>query len=213
MWPRSFPRRPAASAAPSPGLGEHNDEIYLRLLGLSAQTVRAIEIAAGHLMSAGLQRAHLELGKCPALIVIDFVKAYVTPGSALYADFEAPRLATVQLLDACRRKGILIIHTQVAYQPGGADGGVFFRKLPALRCFDPSVHPELVGFAAGLQPRPGEVVITKQYASAFFGTTLAVDARREKYRYATDRRRDYQRLHPRHRGRQLPARIHSRRSA
>ena len=28
-------------------------------------------------------------------------------------------------------------------------------------------------FADGLEPRPGELVITKQYASAFFGTTLA----------------------------------------
>ncbi len=124
-------------------------------------------------MSADLQRAYLELGKRPALIVIDFVKAYVTPGSALYADFEASRQAAVKLLEASRAMGILIIHTQVTYQPGGADGGVFFRKLPALRCFDPSVHPELVGFAEGLQPRPNEVVITKQYASAFFGTTLA----------------------------------------
>ena len=120
-----------------------------------------------------LQRAHLELGKHPALIVIDFVKAYVTPGSALYADFEAPRQSAVQLLNACRHKGLLVIHTEVSYQSGGIDGGVFFRKLPALRCFDPGVHPELVGFAEGLQPQAGEIVLTKQYASAFFGTTLA----------------------------------------
>jgi nicotinamidase-related amidase len=123
--------------------------------------------------SAPLQRGTLEFGVRPALIVIDFVKAYVTPGSALYADFESQRLAAVRLLEACRARGVLIIHTEVAYQPGGADGGVFFRKLPALRCFDRSVHPELVGFAQGLQPRAGEIVISKQYASAFFGTTLA----------------------------------------
>ena len=120
-----------------------------------------------------LQRATLEFGARPALIVIDFVKAYVTPGSALYADFESQRLATVRVLEACRAAGILVIHTEVAYQPGGADGGVFFRKLPALRCFDRSAHPELVGFAEGLRPRAGEILITKQYASAFFGTTLA----------------------------------------
>lgn len=120
-----------------------------------------------------LQRGTLEWGTRPALIVIDFVKPYVTPGSPLYADFEPQRLAAVRLFESARAAGILIIHTEVAYQPGGTDGGVFFRKLPALRCFDRSVHPELVGFAAGLQPRAGEIVITKQYASAFFGTTLA----------------------------------------
>lgn len=123
--------------------------------------------------SIDLPRGVLELGARPALIVIDFVKAYVTPGSPLFADFEAPRLATVRLLAAARSKGILIIHTDVAYQPGGADGGVFFKKLPALRCFDRRAHPELVGFAKGLEPQPGEVLITKQYASAFFGTSLS----------------------------------------
>jgi nicotinamidase-related amidase len=120
-----------------------------------------------------LTRGTLEPGPRPALIVIDFVNAYVTPGSPLYADFEAPRLAAVQLLGACRRQGVLVVHTDVAYQPDGVDGGVFFKKLPALRCFDKRAHPELVGFASGLQPLPGEIVISKQYASAFFGTSLA----------------------------------------
>jgi len=66
-----------------------------------------------------------------------------------------------------------VLHTNVSYQPGGADGGVFFRKLPALRCFERGLHPDLTGFVAGLDPLPAETVITKQYASAFFGTSLA----------------------------------------
>ena len=52
------------------------------------------------------------------------------------------------------------------------DGGVFFRKVPALSCFEAGRHPELAAFAEGLEPVAGETVITKQYASAFFGTTL-----------------------------------------
>jgi maleamate amidohydrolase len=115
----------------------------------------------------------LDFGLRPALVVIDFVKAYVTPGSPLCADFEAPRLACVQLLAAARAAGIFIVHTNVAYEPGGADGGVFFRKLPALRCFERGVHPELTEFVPGLEPLTTESVITKQYASAFFGTPLA----------------------------------------
>lgn len=50
---------------------------------------------------------------------------------------------------------------------------MFYRKVPALRCFEEGLHPELAAFAEGLEPAPGETVITKQYASAFFGTTLA----------------------------------------
>ena len=155
-----------------------------------------------------LQPGTLEFGVRPALIVIDFVKAYVTPGSALYADFESQRLATVHLLEICRAKPVLILHTEVAYQPGGTDGGVFFRKLPALRCFDRSVHPELVGFAEGLQPLAGEIVITKQYASAFFGTTLASTLAANRIDTLTHRRCHDQWLHSRDRCRCLPARFH-----
>lgn len=115
----------------------------------------------------------LALGARPALIVIDFVKAYTTPGSPLCADFESARCACVELLGAARAARIFIVHTNVAYEPGGRDGGVFFRKLPALRVFERGVHPELTGFVSGLEPVAGERVITKQYASAFFGTPLA----------------------------------------
>jgi maleamate amidohydrolase len=115
----------------------------------------------------------LALGTRPGLIVIDFVKAYITPGSPLCADFESARRACVELLAAARAAGIFIVHTNVAYEPGGRDGGVFFRKLPALRVFERGVHPELTGFVTGLEPMTGEPVLTKQYASAFFGTPLA----------------------------------------
>jgi len=109
----------------------------------------------------------------PALLVIDFVRAYLVEGSPLYAGAEPARAAAQTLLEAARRAAIPVIHTNVQYQPGGRDGGVFFRKVPALKCFEAGAHPDLAAFAAGLEPVAGETVITKQYASAFFGTTLA----------------------------------------
>ena len=115
----------------------------------------------------------LEPGRRPALLVVDFVRAYLTPGSPLYAGVEGARAAAERLLGAARRAGIPVFHTNVAYQPGGADGGVFFRKLPVLACFERGRHPELAAFAEGLEPHAGETVVTKQYASAFFGTPLA----------------------------------------
>lgn len=118
-------------------------------------------------------RGSLEFGAHPALVLIDFVEAYVTPGSPLYANFEAPRAACVRLLAASRQAWIPVVHTNVSYQRGGADGGVFFRKLPALRCFEQGADAKLAEFVAGLEPLPGETVVTKQYASAFFGTSLA----------------------------------------
>lgn len=115
----------------------------------------------------------LPFGQRPALLVIDFVKAYLEKDSPLYAGVESARAGCEELLTLARAKGLPIVHTNVVYQPGGRDGGVFFRKVPALGCFVAGAHPRLAEFASGLEPLPGETVISKQYASAFFGTSLA----------------------------------------
>lgn len=115
----------------------------------------------------------LQPGQRPALLIIDFVRAYLEPASPLYAGVEQARADCETLLGAARAAGIPIVHTNVVYQPGGRDGGVFFRKVPALKCFESGAHPELAAFAEGLEPLPSETVISKQYASAFFGTSLA----------------------------------------
>jgi nicotinamidase-related amidase len=107
------------------------------------------------------------------LLVVDFVQAYLVQDSPLFAAAEPARAAAEALLASARGAGIPIVHTGVRYQAGGRDGGVFFRKVPALACFEDGVRPDLAAFAAGLQPWSGETVIFKQYASAFFGTTLA----------------------------------------
>jgi nicotinamidase-related amidase len=74
-------------------------------------------------------------------------------------------------LEAARASAIPIVFTNVVYQPGGKDGGLFYRKVPALRLFQ-SGSP-LGAFPPGLEPREDETVVSKQYASAFFGTSLA----------------------------------------
>jgi maleamate amidohydrolase len=115
----------------------------------------------------------LEPGPHPALIVVDFVQAYLRPSSPLYAGVESARDACVQLLRSARDARVPVLHTNVRFQAGGRDGGVFFRKLPALRCFAQGGEPGLGEFDSALVPRDDELVITKQYASAFFGTSLA----------------------------------------
>lgn len=112
-------------------------------------------------------------GSRPALLIIDFVRAYLVKESPLYAGVEQARADCQTLLQAARAAHIPVIHTNVVYQPGGRDGGVFFRKVPALQCFVAGAHPDLAAFAEGLEPVPGETVISKQYASAFFATSLA----------------------------------------
>jgi maleamate amidohydrolase len=112
-------------------------------------------------------------GDRPAVVVVDVCRAYVEPTSPLYGDAFVTALDPIRrLVDAARGAGVPLVFTRVEYEPGGADGGVFYRKVPALACFD---RGNALGdwVDGGPAPGPGEVVVTKQYASAFFGTSLA----------------------------------------
>jgi len=113
----------------------------------------------------------LPFGKRPALLVIDVVVAYLDPASPLYAGVEDALASNERLVAAARTAGVPVIFTNVEYTPGGADGGVFFRKVPALRLFERG--SPMGAFPSSLQPRADELVVTKQYASSFFGTSLA----------------------------------------
>lgn len=139
---------------------------------MTADTREGTESLAANYARGGFTQ-QLAPGARPALLVIDFVKAYLLPGYPLYAGVESAHAAAVRLLGAARAAGIPVLHTNVEYQPGGRNGGIFFRKVPALRCFEAGAHPEAAAFGDGLEPLPGETVVTKQYASAFFGTSLA----------------------------------------
>jgi maleamate amidohydrolase len=112
-------------------------------------------------------------GRRPALILIDFAQAYFDPAAPLFGG-DGCRTAldsALRLRETARAQGIPVVLTEVRYRKGGADGGVFFRKAPPLSCF---VEGEATqAFAAGLTPHDDEYVITKQYPSSFFGTSLA----------------------------------------
>jgi len=113
----------------------------------------------------------LGFGKAPALILVDFVEAYFDKDCPLYAGVEDALSSALRIRDAARAAGIPVFYTNVAYQEGGTDGGVFYRKVPALEVFV-SGNP-LGAWPDGLAPAADEIVITKQYPSAFFGTSLA----------------------------------------
>ena len=113
----------------------------------------------------------LQLGKRPAVLAVDLMRAYFDPRSPLCLPLTACLQSAGRVIDAARRNGVPVVHTRVVYGPDGIDGGVFIRKVPALR--------QLIGegpmneLMPDAQPLFSELVLVKQYASAFFGTTLA----------------------------------------
>ncbi|GHH06051.1 isochorismatase family protein [Streptomyces lanatus] len=119
---------------------------------------------------AGLD-GHLVPGSAPALLLVDPARAYVDRACPLYAGVEPAVTVMRTLLAAARGAGIRRVLTRVRFRPDGADGGVFFRKVPALRAFaEGSPYGD---FIDGLAPMADELTVTKQYPSAFFGTPLA----------------------------------------
>ena len=111
-------------------------------------------------------------GTVPALLVIDFMRAYTDESSPFFASGVVEAVAeTVALLQAARDSGIAVLHTRVEFHPSGIDGGLFVKKVPALRKL---VAGEPMGEIDPLvMPREDELVIVKNYASSFFGTSLA----------------------------------------
>ena len=121
----------------------------------------------------GVWDGRIGFGRRCALLVIDFMKGYTTSGSALYAPGVVSAVQESRdVLRAARETGVPIIHTIIRYHSSDfVDGGTWLRKAPVMRSMvdgnpDAEICDEVL-------PLESELVIRKQYASCFFGTSLA----------------------------------------
>ena len=120
----------------------------------------------------GVFDSRIGFGQRPCVLVIDFIKAYTTKGAAFFGQGVVDAVeATVSLLAAARKADVPIIYTKVLYHPSGMDGGLFVKKVPALRTL---IEGEpLAEIDPRISPMPEDLVIVKNYPSCFFGTSLA----------------------------------------
>jgi maleamate amidohydrolase len=120
----------------------------------------------------GVWDNRLGFGEKSALIVIDLLQGYTTEGSPLYAPGVVECVKQMpELLELARAKKMPVIHTNVLYTPPDfEDGGIWIKKAPVLKSLVKG-NP-YAEFCDEVIPKEGEIVITKQYASAFFGTSL-----------------------------------------
>ena len=112
-------------------------------------------------------------GTRPALLVVDMQVGFTEPEkSPLAGNLTAQIGAIRELLPIVRRGRWPVIFTTTGYDPHGqADAGLWVRKAPSLRLLKRG--SDLVELDPRLVVERGDVIITKQYASAFFGTNLA----------------------------------------
>ncbi|MFJ7499247.1 N-carbamoylsarcosine amidohydrolase [Serratia grimesii] len=122
---------------------------------------------------SGVWGNRIGFGQRPALLLIDFMQGYTTQGAPLFAPGVVSAVEeSMALLATARQTGIPVIHTNIRYHAGHfANGGIWVKKAPVMK--DMVDGNPLAAFCPQVAPRTTEVVLTKQYASAFFGTSLA----------------------------------------
>lgn len=142
--------RPSASEGVSqPPNGETDEEIYAR---------------------QGLGR-RAGFGVAPALVIVDYVVGFADPSQFGGGNIGPAIAQTVHLLAHARRKGWPVAHTRVVYAEDGSDAGIFTLKAPSLlKLTETSPLSQII---PELTPVPGELVVRKRGASAFFDTNLA----------------------------------------
>jgi maleamate amidohydrolase len=103
--------------------------------------------------------------------MVDFVLGFTDPAHFGGGNINDAIEKTVDLLAFARKHGWPVAHTRVVYADDGSDAGAFTRKAPGLlKLTETSALSQIVD---ALRPIPGELVIRKRQASAFFGTEFA----------------------------------------
>mgnify|MGYP000647059039 CR=1 FL=1 len=119
--------------------------------------------------STNLERNFLGLSDKPALVIVDMINGFTNPECPLGSYCPDVVQANIELLEAFRFKEMPIFFTTVVYFDDHV-ASVFRKKVPALNVLQPSSHWIVVDEA--LEKRENEVLIEKQWASAFFDTGL-----------------------------------------
>lgn len=111
-------------------------------------------------------------GTRPALVVVDLSRGFTDPASPLHCDADAAVEATARLLEAARESGCPVAFTTIEYDESGKRvAKTFIDKVPSLLTLAPGTPwPQI---DERIAPLPGEPVLLKLFASAFFGTPLA----------------------------------------
>lgn len=124
-----------------------------------------------------LERNSLGLGSVPALVVVDMIKGFTDSSCPLGSDCPEVVAANVSLLDAFHKAGFPVYFTTVVYHSDD-QARVFRDRIAALNVLTPDSH--WVQVDDRLLPGPDDVLIEKQWASAFHKTDLDDRLRQRK---------------------------------
>jgi nicotinamidase-related amidase len=111
-------------------------------------------------------------GRRPALLVVDVNVGFTDPASPLVCELDDVVDAIARLLAEARRAELPVVYTTVSYDEGDRlAAAAFIDKIPALLTLE--AGSRWVEIDPRVAPLPGEPVLDKLFASAFFGTALS----------------------------------------
>lgn len=113
----------------------------------------------------------VERGQRPAIVVVDLTNGFTDARQPTGANLDDVVAQTRRLIDTARDGAIPVLFTTIAFDPGRLHTSAWLRKATGMAAL--VAGSPLVAVDARLAPRAEEVLITKQGASAFFGTDLA----------------------------------------
>lgn len=116
-----------------------------------------------------LNRKSLGLGNKPALVLVDMIEGFTNPECPLGCDCPDVVAANAELLAVFRGANLPIFFTTVVFHSDD-QARVFRERVPALNVLTPDSHWVKVDHR--LVMRDGEVLVEKQWASAFRGTDI-----------------------------------------
>lgn len=118
---------------------------------------------------ADLRTGKLTMGNRPGLILVDLSLGFSSPQSPLGGDFQTVLDANKQLLSVFRQNNWPVYFTSVVYFDDET-ASVFRQRLPDLNILQ--AGSDWVKIHSSLERQETEVIIEKQWPSAFFHTDL-----------------------------------------
>lgn len=112
-----------------------------------------------------------KIGRVPALVVVDLTLGFTNPDAPLGSHLDDCVEYTAALAASVRGVGGSVFFTTLVFDPSLADAGVWIQKVPGLATLIDGSDATRVD--PRLRPVPGDCVVRKRGASAFFGTGLA----------------------------------------
>lgn len=113
----------------------------------------------------------LGAGKAPAVLVVDFIEGFTSPESPLGGGWDAQVQSAARLLHAARAASLPVVFTTVEFLPGEIPTLLMAVKTPRIAVL--TRGSKWCEVDQRLSRRDSDLVISKKYGSAFFGTSLA----------------------------------------